>query len=98
MNSTHQQPGQWHDVLVIPVNGDSYSHHMSYNIRNLEPGLAYEAIVQAKNRYGWNEVSDLYQFTTRGLNEEDSEYQNNIFVPTKETTSCVRMQDLTAHL
>ncbi|KAK7580643.1 hypothetical protein V9T40_001272 [Parthenolecanium corni] len=72
MNSTHQQPGQWHDVLVIPVNGDSYSHHMSYNIRNLEPGLAYEAIVQAKNRYGWNEVSDLYQFTTRGLNEEDN--------------------------
>lgn len=65
MNDTHQQPGQWHDVMLTVHNGDSFSHLMSYNIRNLEPGATYEAIVQAKNRYGWNEVSDLYQFQTR---------------------------------
>lgn len=72
MNETHQQPGPWNDVMVVPVNGDSYSHLMSYNIRSLEPGVTYEALVQAKNRYGWNAVPDLYKFTTRNFNEEDS--------------------------
>jgi hypothetical protein len=42
---------------------------MSYNIRGLDHGSVFEAIVQAKNRYGWNEVSDLYQFYTRGAGE-----------------------------
>lgn len=29
---------------------------MSHVIRGLEGNSVYEAIVQAKNRYGWNEV------------------------------------------
>ncbi|XP_071447644.1 lachesin-like isoform X2 [Hetaerina americana] len=51
---------------------EGFSHAMWFNIRGLEAGSVYEALVQAKNRYGWNEVSDLYQFYTRG-SEEDSE-------------------------
>ena len=43
---------------------------MSYNIRGLDPASVYEAIVQAKNRYGWNEVSELYQFYTRGPGQD----------------------------
>lgn len=30
---------------------------MSFTLRGLQSGSVYEAIVQAKNRYGWNEVS-----------------------------------------
>ncbi|KAG8231167.1 hypothetical protein J437_LFUL004996 [Ladona fulva] len=52
---------------------DGFSHAMWYNIRGLEAGSVYEALVQAKNRYGWNEVSELYQFYTRGPEEIDSE-------------------------
>lgn len=33
---------------------------MSFTLKALNPGSVYEAIVQAKNRYGWNEVSDDY--------------------------------------
>uniref|UniRef100_A0A0A9XXI1 Lachesin n=1 Tax=Lygus hesperus TaxID=30085 RepID=A0A0A9XXI1_LYGHE len=66
MNDTHQKHGKWHEVILHPNNGDTFTHLMSYNIRNLEAASVFEAIAQAKNRYGWNEVSDLYQFYTRG--------------------------------
>lgn len=66
MNETYQRPGKWHDVILNPDKEETFSHVMSHNIRGLDPGSAFEAIVQAKNRYGWNEVSDLYQFYTRG--------------------------------
>lgn len=70
MNDTFQHHGKWHDVSVPPTNGETFSHLMSYNIRALEPAAVYEAIVQAKNRYGWSEVTDAYQFFTRGPGHE----------------------------
>ncbi|XP_067007023.1 lachesin [Anabrus simplex] len=73
MNESYQNPGKWHDVILKPPNGETFAHVMSYNIRNLEQGSVFEAIVQAKNRYGWNEVSDLYQFYTRGEEPEMAE-------------------------
>jgi hypothetical protein len=74
MNETYQLPGKWHDVILAPNPltagighvGNGGRHEASYMIRPLQPGAMYEAIVQAKNRYGWNEVSDLYKFYTRG--------------------------------
>ena len=69
MNETYQAPGKWHDIILQPPHDETFTHVMSYNIRGLEPGSVFEAIVQAKNRYGWNEVSDLYQFYTRGAGE-----------------------------
>jgi hypothetical protein len=59
MNETFQQPGRWHDIILTPTpraSAEPLSHSMSYRFRNLQPGSVYEAIVQAKNRYGWNEV------------------------------------------
>ena len=60
MNDTYQQPGRWHDFILTPEHrpaSEPLTHIMSYTIKNLVPGAYYEAIVQAKNRYGWNEVS-----------------------------------------
>ncbi|CAG2062243.1 unnamed protein product [Timema podura] len=57
MNETYQKPGKWHDVILQPQNGETFTHVMSYNIRGLDHGSVFEAIIQAKNRYGWNEVS-----------------------------------------
>ncbi|SPP83016.1 neuronal growth regulator 1 isoform X1 [Drosophila guanche] len=65
MNDTFQQPGRWHDFILTPEHrpaSEPLTHIMSYTIKNLYPGAYYEAIVQAKNRYGWNEVSDIFQF------------------------------------
>ena len=34
----------------------------TYTIRGLENNSVYEAIVQAKNQYGWNEVVNLFNY------------------------------------
>nr|XP_029714386.1 limbic system-associated membrane protein-like isoform X1 [Aedes albopictus]XP_029714387.1 limbic system-associated membrane protein-like isoform X1 [Aedes albopictus]XP_029731680.1 limbic system-associated membrane protein-like isoform X1 [Aedes albopictus]XP_029731681.1 limbic system-associated membrane protein-like isoform X1 [Aedes albopictus] len=77
MNESYQHPGRWHDVILNPpsTRAESYRHIMTYTIRNLDPNSVYETIVQAKNRYGWNEVSDIFQFYTLSsdMPEEDVE-------------------------
>lgn len=60
MNETFQQPGRWHDVILTPTpraSTEPLTHYMFYTLKGLTPSSVYEAIVQAKNRYGWNEVS-----------------------------------------
>ncbi|XP_028168507.1 lachesin-like [Ostrinia nubilalis] len=67
INESFQQPGRWHDVVIpAPAPAGALTHRVSHELRGLEPGAVYEAIVQAKNRYGWNEVSDIFQFHTLG--------------------------------
>ncbi|XP_037028258.1 protein amalgam [Bradysia coprophila] len=73
MNETFQQPGRWHDVILTPAPraaSEPLSHIMSFTLKALLPGSVYEAIVQAKNRYGWNEVSDIFQFYTQRSSHE----------------------------
>ncbi|CAB3368811.1 Hypothetical predicted protein [Cloeon dipterum] len=73
MNDSLSIPGKWHDVILAPnpmtatvgFLGKAGRHKASYVIRPLQPGGAYEAVVQARNRFGWGEVSDLYKFYTR---------------------------------
>ncbi|XP_059607777.1 limbic system-associated membrane protein [Phlebotomus argentipes] len=67
MNDTYQHPGKWHDVVLVPTPTRSAPNHfiMSHIIKGLERNSVYEAIIQAKNRYGWNEISDIHQFYTR---------------------------------
>jgi len=54
-------------VTSLGVGASSYStvHWKSYFIRKLEPGVMYEAEVAAKNKYGWAQKSDIFQFNTR---------------------------------
>lgn len=47
-------------VILTPSSrpaNEPLTHAMSFTLRGLQSGSVYEAIVQAKNRYGWNEVS-----------------------------------------
>ncbi|XP_013143265.1 PREDICTED: igLON family member 5-like isoform X3 [Papilio polytes] len=68
-NESYQQPGRWHDVVLAPPPpppAGALAHRVAHELRGLQPAAVYEAIVQAKNRYGWNEVSDIFQFHTLG--------------------------------
>lgn len=58
--------GDWNDVILPAMASEQFTQQMSYLIKGLEPAVTYEAKVQAKNRFGWNQVSDRFQFTTRG--------------------------------
>ncbi|CRK89241.1 CLUMA_CG003000, isoform A [Clunio marinus] len=77
MNETYQKPGKWDELILYPsvLRYDSRHFVMSYIIRQLEHNSVYEVMVQAKNRYGWNEVSDIHQFHTRnyGYRFEDND-------------------------
>lgn len=61
MNESYQQPGRWHDVILTPAqrkaSAEPSEHIMSFHLHGLQASSVYEAIVQAKNRFGWNEVS-----------------------------------------
>lgn len=65
MNESYQHPGKWQDITLIPTVTKTSGNHflMSHVIRGLEHNSVYEAIVQAKNRFGWNEVRTLPFFT-----------------------------------
>lgn len=58
--------GEWNDVILPAIPTGQFSQKMSYMIRGLEPAAQYEAMVQAKNRFGWNEMSEPFIFTTKG--------------------------------
>ena len=60
MNDSYQHPGKWQDVTLVPTMARSEGHQfvMSHIVRGLERNSVYEAIIHAKNRYGWNEVSE----------------------------------------
>lgn len=42
-----------------------FEHHQSYILDNLMPDSMYEAQIQAKNNFGWSQVSEKFQFYTR---------------------------------
>lgn len=58
MNETYQHPGKWHEshIKLVPQRLGATHFIMSYVIKNLEHNAVYEAIVQASNGHGWNEV------------------------------------------
>ncbi|XP_075214141.1 limbic system-associated membrane protein-like [Lycorma delicatula] len=61
---------EWNDVILPAAPSEQFTQQMSYMIRGLEPAFHYEARVQAKNRFGWNDISDTFHFTTRGSDPE----------------------------
>lgn len=88
MNFTYHHPGNWHDIILKPTSvSGTFTHLMSFNIRDLDPASVYEAIVQAKNRYGWNDVSDLYQFHTRAPGQEVYDYADHPDIEDMELTA-----------
>lgn len=71
-NDTHGQylggryPGEWNNVILPAIPSEQFTQQMSYVIKSLDPAAQYEAKVQAKNRFGWNQESDTFHFSTRG--------------------------------
>ncbi|KAK9510633.1 hypothetical protein O3M35_005374 [Rhynocoris fuscipes] len=71
------QRGEWRDVILPAIPSGQYTQHMSYLIKDLEPSAQYEARVQAKNRFGWNQLSENFRFSTRSAGQFSSSFINN---------------------
>ncbi|XP_059480564.1 limbic system-associated membrane protein-like isoform X2 [Neocloeon triangulifer] len=86
MNDSLPVQGKWHDVILAPNPitasighvGKGGRHQGAYVIRPLQPGCAYEAVVQAKNKYGWNDVSEIHKFYTRSNSESLLDEANDV--------------------
>ena len=55
-------------MILPPQPGRSsprgYEQFYSYDIKHLLDDASYEAQVQAKNKFGWSEMSELLEFHT----------------------------------
>lgn len=103
MNETFQQPGRWHDVILTPSARpitEPLTHVMAFTLRGLQPSSVYEAIVQAKNRYGWNEVSDIFQFYTQRISSDVHSEEMQVASSTSRSsaTSLQRQQSSSLYL
>lgn len=74
-NDTHGQlvngrfPGDWNNVILPAIPSEQFTQQMSYVIKGLDIAAQYEAKVQAKNRFGWNQESETFLFHTRGAGQ-----------------------------
>ncbi|XP_055384534.1 lachesin [Condylostylus longicornis] len=61
----HWPRNDWRDVVLpaVPLS-HHYTQGMSYMIRGLDPDQHYEARVQARNRYGWGDMTESFLFST----------------------------------
>ncbi|KAI8043994.1 hypothetical protein M5D96_000142 [Drosophila gunungcola] len=101
MNDTYQQPGRWHDFILTPEHrpaSEPLTHIMSYTIKNLHPGAYYEAIVQAKNRYGWNEVSDIFQFIVANEHQDIAPEDAEVVASSKSRSNSASVGSLPGSL
>lgn len=57
----------WNDVTLRASPKGHLSQESAFLLRGLEPATTYEALVQAKNKFGWSQISDTFYFNTRGF-------------------------------
>ncbi|XP_037080209.1 contactin-3-like [Pollicipes pollicipes] len=69
LNSTSHSPGRWKEVLV-PTTGrepvDDIHFQQQVTLTKLTAATAYDLHIQAKNKHGWNRVSNTFHFSTIG--------------------------------
>ncbi|XP_067617413.1 uncharacterized protein [Eurosta solidaginis] len=70
-NVLHWGRNDWRDVVLpaMPLS-HHYTQGMSYMIRGLDPDQHYEATVQARNRYGWSDLTHSFLFSTSSNDNE----------------------------
>ncbi|XP_014285847.3 opioid-binding protein/cell adhesion molecule homolog [Halyomorpha halys] len=67
-NMTHWYQHEWTEIIIpVDVYNDDITQEKYYLITNLDPATQYEAKVKASNSFGWNQMSDIFTFSTRGL-------------------------------
>ncbi|XP_055389273.1 neural cell adhesion molecule 2-like [Condylostylus longicornis] len=67
----HWSRYEWREIILQAMSGTSrYTQGMNYILRGLEPDQQYEAKLQARNRFGWSDFSDIFLFTTSNTDTE----------------------------
>ena len=67
----------WNNI-ILPGTGtwtgiEAKEKHFSYDLKHLTNEASYEAQIQAKNKFGWSERSDLLRFYTHSQQHTGTE-------------------------
>lgn len=67
-NSTIDKPSPWKEVIVPNTGVEPATRRMlskqQITLRHLHPATLYDLYIQARNKHGWNAVSDMFHFST----------------------------------
>ncbi|XP_054284958.1 limbic system-associated membrane protein-like isoform X2 [Macrosteles quadrilineatus] len=86
INDSHQQLGTWQEVSFSPqARSGPPQHFVWYHLQSLQPASVFQVHIQARNRYGWGDLSDVYQFYTRGV--DDDFFERNLELLSSSSTS-----------
>ena len=62
-------PLDWKEYIVHARKNNDHGHgfhHKSHLLDELEPATIYDVQLQAENEFGWNNDSEIFQFSTLG--------------------------------
>ena len=74
-----ENTGSWETVFIpvtSPHNSQSYSHsptspnfsvRATYTLKNLRSGAVYDIVAKAKNKFGWSQLSKVFNFFNKGV-------------------------------
>ena len=63
-----ENSGDWETVLIpVPAPLPQFSGEASYTLKNMKPGAVYDIIAKAKNKYGWSQMSKVFNFYNKGV-------------------------------
>ena len=63
-----ENSGNWETVLIpVPAPLPQFSVKASYTMKNMNPGAVYDIIAKAKNKYGWSQMSKVFNFFNKGV-------------------------------
>ena len=63
-----ENSGDWETVLIpVPAPLPQFSGEASYTLKNMKPGAVYDIIAKAKNKYGWSQLSKVFNFFNKGV-------------------------------
>ncbi|XP_054283466.1 MAM domain-containing glycosylphosphatidylinositol anchor protein 1-like [Macrosteles quadrilineatus] len=72
INDSHQQVGPWLETRFRPPSSST----LSLLLGDLQPSSVYQGQTQVRNRYGWSDMSEPFQFYTRG--DTHDLFENNV--------------------
>ncbi len=62
--------GNWETVFIpVPSPSRPFSSMAAYTLKNLQSGAVYDIVAKAKNKYGWSQLSKVFNFFNKGVGE-----------------------------
>ncbi|XP_023227867.1 igLON family member 5-like [Centruroides sculpturatus] len=85
INRSDVGPDEWTNVRVPAERGRGLVWSHGYRITGLRPGTVYQAVVLARNEFGWNRPSPPFSFSTTGATAEEVDDDRLTKMEEKET-------------